>query len=91
MHLHAFRWALSFALVLPSLAQAQATHVDLSTLDAEMAGPRTPVLVLGSVHLSQLPKGSDVSTARLQPLLERLAAFKPDIITIEGCLAKPAT
>ncbi|MEA9575246.1 DUF5694 domain-containing protein [Xanthomonas campestris] len=84
MHLHTVRWVLSFALILPGLAQAQATHVDLSTLDAEMAGPRTPVLVLGSVHLSQLPKGSDVSTARLQPLLERLAAFKPDIITIEG-------
>lgn len=41
------------------------------------------MLVLGSVHLSQLPKGSDVSAARLQPLLDRLAACQPTIITTE--------
>ncbi len=68
------------ALIAPCIAQAQ---VDLSQLDAEMAAPRTQVLVLGSVHLSQLPKGSDIRAARLQPLLDRLAAYKPDIITTE--------
>ena len=58
-------------------------RVDLSTLDAAMAGPRTQVLVLGSVHLSQGgPETFD--PAALQPLLQRLAAYKPDIITIEG-------
>lgn len=69
------------ALLAPCLAQAQ---VDLSQLDAEMAAPRTQVLVLGSVHLSQLPTGSDISAARLQPLLERLAAYAPTIITVEN-------
>lgn len=49
-----------------------------------MAAPRTQVLVLCSVHLSQLPKRSDVSAARLQQLLDRLAAYKPTIITIEN-------
>lgn len=58
-------------------------RVDLSTLDAAMAGPRTQVLVLGSVHLSQGgPKQFDPNT--LQPVLQRLAAYKPGIITIEG-------
>ncbi|NJB79615.1 DUF5694 domain-containing protein [Xanthomonas arboricola] len=75
----AHRW-LWLALIAPCIAQAQ---VDLSQLDAEMAAPRTQVLVLGSVHLSQLPDGSDISAARLQPLLDRLAAYKPTIITTE--------
>jgi len=58
-------------------------RVDLSALDAAMPGPRTQVLVLGSVHLSQGgPEHFD--PAALQPLLQRLAAYKPDIITIEG-------
>lgn len=48
-----------------------------------MAAPRTQVLVLGSVHLSQLPEGSDISAARLQPLLDRLAAYWPTIITTQ--------
>ncbi|PPT76063.1 hypothetical protein XaplCFBP3122_11270 [Xanthomonas arboricola pv. populi] len=68
------------ALIVPCIAQAQ---VDLSQLDAEMAAPRTQVLVLGSVHLSQLPAGSDISAARLQPLLDRLASYRPTIITTE--------
>ncbi|QDQ74817.1 hypothetical protein FNZ56_09125 [Pseudoluteimonas lycopersici] len=58
-------------------------RVDLSTLDAAMPGPRTQVLVLGTVHLSQGgPEKFD--PAALQPVLQRLAAYKPDIITIEG-------
>ncbi|MCE4354247.1 DUF5694 domain-containing protein [Xanthomonas hortorum] len=71
---------IGLALVAPCIAHAQ---VDLAQLDAEMAAPRTQVLVLGSVHLSQLPEGSDVSAARLQPLLDRLAAYAPTIITTE--------
>ncbi len=75
------RYWLWFALIAPCIAHAQ---VDLSQLDAEMAAPRTQVLVLGSVHLSQLPKGSDIGAARLQPLMDRLAAYKPTIITVEN-------
>jgi hypothetical protein len=40
------------------------------------------VLVLGSPHLSQLPEKLD--PALLEPLLDRLAAFKPQVITVEG-------
>src|SRR3546814_15611426 len=49
-----------------------------------MACPRSQVLVLGSVHLSQLPEGTDFDPASLEPLLQRLAAYKPDVITIEA-------
>ncbi len=81
MQQHLAKWSLGLALAVPAMAQAQ---VDLSVLDAHMAGPRTQVLVLGSVHLSQLPKGVEFGPKQLQPLLDRLAAFRPDIITIEG-------
>lgn len=47
-----------------------------------VAGPPSRVLVLGSPHLSQLPEKLD--PALLEPLLRRLAAFKPDVITIES-------
>jgi hypothetical protein len=46
------------------------------------AGPPTQVLNLGSPHLSQLEK--PVTVEMLSPLLDRLAAYKPDIITYEG-------
>lgn len=71
-------WMASLALLLPLAAQAQ---VKLK-LDAAMTGPRAQVLVLGTVHLSELPEGFD--PARLQAVMDRLAAFKPDIITIEA-------
>lgn len=76
------RWARRvgwLALAIPAFAHAQ---IDLTTLDREMTGPRTQVLVLGSVHLSELPKDFDPKS--LDPLLDRLAGFKPEIITIEA-------
>ncbi|KQQ97044.1 DUF5694 domain-containing protein [Massilia sp. Leaf139] len=66
------------ALMLPAAARAQA---DLTAFDRDMAGPRAQVLVLGTVHLRGMPAGFD--PAALDPLLERLAAFKPEIVTIE--------
>jgi hypothetical protein len=48
----------------------------------EIGGAPAQVLVLGSPHLSQLPNRLD--PALLEPLLDRLAAFKPDVITVEG-------
>jgi hypothetical protein len=72
-------WGLVLALAAPGLAQAQ---VDLSALDKDMPAPRAQVLVLGSMHLSQMPDSFDPES--LQPLLDRLHAFKPDIITIEA-------
>lgn len=59
-----------------------AAQVELKALDQDMTGPRTQVLVLGTVHLSELPNG--VAPAALDEVLDRLAIFKPDIITIEA-------
>ncbi len=61
----------------PALAQ-----VDLSTLAKDMPGRRGQVLVMGTIHLSELPK--DFKRDALAPLLDRLAAFKPDVIAIEA-------
>ena len=63
---------------LPVDAQAQ---LDLTALDREMSGQRAQVLVLGTVHLRGMPP--DFNPAALDPLLDRLASFKPDIVTIE--------
>ena len=48
----------------------------------EIAGQPAQVLVLGSPHLSQLPEKLDPKL--LEPLLDRLATFKPEVITVEG-------
>jgi len=45
-------------------------------------GRPAEVLVLGSPHLSQLPEKLDPDL--LEPLLTRLAGFRPDVITVEG-------
>lgn len=78
------RMIAAFALGIALAAGASAQdRVDLSALDAAMPGPRTQVLVLGSVHLAQGgPERFD--PAALEPLLQRLAAYTPDIVTIEA-------
>jgi hypothetical protein len=48
----------------------------------EIAGRPAQVLVLGTTHLSGLPKTFDPRT--LEVLLQKLARFKPTIITIEA-------
>lgn len=73
------KWMLTGVALLPLLVQAQVT---LKGLDRDMAGPRAQVLVLGTVHLSGLPENFDPAT--LQGVLDRLASFKPDVITIEA-------
>ena len=78
MHLRYAALGLSLAI---SAFGAQAQD-PLPALDKKMPGPRAQVLVLGSVHLSQLKK--TVTPELLQPLMDRLAAFKPDIVTIES-------
>ncbi|RZT11177.1 hypothetical protein SAMN05216319_0344 [Duganella sp. CF402] len=73
------KWGLVLGLVLPLAAQAQGS---LAGLDRDMAGARSQVLVLGTVHLSQLPKS--FNPAALDGVLTRLEAFRPDVITIES-------
>lgn len=64
--------------VMPVLAQAQ---LDLTALDRDMTGPRAKVLVLGTVHLNSMP--ASFNPASLGGVLDKLAKFKPEIITIE--------
>jgi hypothetical protein len=72
------KWTWGFIAAIPFAAQAQ---LDLTALDRDMAGPRAQVLVLGTVHLSGMP--ASFNPATLDGVLDRLAAFRPDIITIE--------
>lgn len=50
--------------------------------DAAVREPHTDVLVLGTAHLSQLPEGTD--PVLFDPVVDRLAAWKPDLIAIEA-------
>ena len=71
-------WIFGFIATVPLAVQAQ---VDLTVLDRDMVGPRAQVLVLGTVHLRGMPAG--FNPAALDGVLNRLAAFRPDIITVE--------
>jgi hypothetical protein len=64
----------------PLALHAQQYH--LKSLETGMSGPRTQILVLGTVHLDEAPK--DFEQAALDGVLQRLANFQPDIITIEA-------
>lgn len=63
-------------------AAAQNRPFDPRTYQQHVVGEPTQVLVLGSPHLSGAP--DDFDPAVLEPLLDRLAAFRPDIIAIEA-------
>ncbi len=70
------------ALILSTTATAQTPAFDPKSWKGQHAGPPTQVLTLGSAHLAQLEKPPTPDI--LVPLLDKLAAFKPDIITHEG-------
>ncbi len=69
-------------LVLIGTAQAQTPAFDPRTWKGEHAGPPTQILTLGSTHLGQ--EKVTITAQMLEPLLDKLAAFKPTIITQEG-------
>ena len=72
-------WETAALLLASSAALAQPVNLKL---DRDMTGPRAQVLVLGTVHLGELPPGFNPTT--LRAVLDRLAAFKPEIITVEA-------
>jgi hypothetical protein len=67
-------------LALSGCARAQA-QVHLKGLDRDMVGPRAQVLVLATEHLREMPAG--FNPASLDGVLNRLTAFRPEIITVE--------
>lgn len=71
---------LSLGALLPCGA---ATAHDAPALDEAMPGPRTQVLVIGTVHLAQ-GDAKDFDPASLETVLQRLQVFAPQIITVEA-------
>jgi hypothetical protein len=71
-----------FASFCHASVQAQTADFDPRTWKKEVHGKATQVLVLGSPHLSAY--GEKLNRAHLSGLLDRLAQYKPDIITIEA-------
>lgn len=67
------------AVALPAAAQP---GFDPRPYQRHLVGQPTQVLVLGTPHLSGTPEGWD--PAVLEPLLARLEAFRPEVITIEA-------
>ena len=61
---------------------ASAGRFDPRELRGTQAGPLTQVMVLGTAHLGELKP--PYKPEYLAPLLDRLAGWRPDIITIEG-------
>lgn len=72
--------ALALAAVAPAAAQNR--PFDPREYQGRHVGEATQIMVLGSPHLSGAPETFD--PAVLEPLLERLAAFRPDAIAIEA-------
>lgn len=64
----------------PAIGQTPA--LDPRTWHGRQAGAPTQVVTLGSAHLAQM--GTPVTPETLVPLLDKLAAFKPEVITYEG-------
>jgi hypothetical protein len=83
-------WRLALTAALAGLALGSAAvagdRYDPRALKGRIEGPPTQVMVLGTAHLSQMP--DSYKTEFLAPLLDRLAGYGPQIITIES-LAGP--
>ena len=76
------RCAITLGMLAFSMAALAAARVDISVLDKGMTGARAQVLTLGTVHLSEV--SPPLQADAFGPLLDKLAAFKPQIITIEA-------
>lgn len=75
-------WGVIIGLLAAGPATAQPVMFDPRTLKDGIAGRPTALMVLATPHLSGFPKSFDPKN--LSPLLDRLAGWKPTIITIEG-------
>lgn len=73
---------LLLVLAAAAAALAQTPAFDPREWKGAQAGPPTRVLNLGSPHLSHM--AVTVNEAMLSALLDKLAAFRPDVITLEN-------
>jgi len=60
--------------------------LNFSGVDPALTVPPTQIMVLGTVHLSNYR--DDLTVDDLEPLLDRLEAYAPDVITIENSSGK---
>ena len=86
-YMKTFFLAAALALSLAAPAAAQTRPFDPRAYQRQHVGEPTQILVLGTSHLSETPDSFD--PAVLEPLLDRLAAFRPDAITIEALPGMP--
>jgi hypothetical protein len=70
------------ALMTAGIVRAETPSFDPRSWKGEHVGMPTHVLTIGSTHLGQLDKPA--TPEMMAPLLDKLAAFKPNIITHEG-------
>lgn len=79
-------WRVALAAAVAGLALGSGAmagdRYDPRALKGRFEGPATRVMVLGTAHLSQMP--DNYRPEYLAPLLDRLAGYRPQIITIEG-------
>ncbi len=79
-------FAMAAAALLTVLAAAAPASpepaIDPHRYQKKLAGKPTQILVLGTPHLSGTP--DDWNPGTLEPLLKKLAVFRPDVITIEA-------
>lgn len=73
---------LAVAALMAGPASAAPGGFDPRELKGGVAGAPTALMVLATPHLSGFPKNFDPQ--RLEPLLERLARWRPQIVTIES-------
>ena len=81
--------AAAIALAMAAPATAQDRPFDPRDYQHRVVGQPTQILVIGTPHLSGAPDSFD--PAVLQPLLQRLAAFRPDAICIEALPGRTIT
>ena len=75
-------FGLAFCLSLQASEVAtQAPAFDPRSFRPKVAGAETEILVIGTAHLSSI---EGITLEKIEPLLEKLATFKPDLITIEA-------
>ena len=65
-----------------SVACAQVPALDFGGVDAALARAPVRVMVLGSDHLSR--RADEIDQSHVDPLLDRLEGFAPDVIAIEA-------
>jgi len=72
----------TFAIAMTIASCSNNDAMKLSGVDPALTVPPTQIMVLGTAHLSNYR--DDLTLENLNPLMDRLEAYAPDVITIEN-------